>query len=112
MSPRPLAPVFGPNDFHFAAGRLEPGLGPEEEAMIRSARGFGNGVALEEPPAKAALRAQAAELAAKARQLSAVERELEKERALFREEQAAAKAALDEKQALLDAQLAKLGADT
>jgi hypothetical protein len=99
-------PVFGPNDFHLEAGQLMPGLGDEEEAKIRKARGIG--APIDEPPAKAELRQQAAALATKAKQLSAVERELEKERKAIGDELAAREAAVAEREALVAAQLRDL----
>lgn len=100
-----VKPVSGPNDFNLGAGSLQPGLGEEIEADIRARRGM---VAYEEPPAKAELRKQAAELAGKAKQLSAVERELEKERAAMRQEHDDRLAALAEREALVAAQLKDL----
>lgn len=100
-------PVFGPNDHNMASGSLQPGLGDEEEARIRRARGD---VVLEEPPAKAELRRQAEDLKAKAKQLSLVERELEKERASSEERLAAREAAVAEREAQVAAALKDLEA--
>lgn len=99
-------PVFGPNDFNLASGGLEPGLGDEVEAQIRASRGDVGPI--EEPPDKAALRKQAAELSAKAKQLSAVERELEKERATHLADLDAREADLRQREELLQAQLKAL----
>lgn len=101
----PVIPVFGPNDFNMAGGTLEPGLGDQEEAVIRRARGH---VRLEEPPAKAALRKEADELKAKARQLSTVERELAKERESMEADLAKREADLVEREALVAKQLKDL----
>lgn len=98
--------VFGPNDFHVEAGQLMPGLGDDEEAKIRVARGIG--APIDEPPAKTELRAQAAQLAAKAKQLSAVERELEKERKAMDDTLAEREAAIAQREALLAKQLEDL----
>lgn len=103
MAPKP---VFGPNDFNMAGGTLEPGLGPEEEKVIREARG-GYAV-LDEPPDKAALRKQSDELKAKARQLSLVERELEKEKEEHGKDIERREAAVAEREALVEKQLADL----
>lgn len=100
-------PVFGPNDFNMAMGTLQPGLGDDEERMIREARSGGY-LVLDEPPAKAELRRQADELKAKAKQLSLVERELEAERTKSEQTFAERMAALDEREALLNAQLKAL----
>ncbi len=98
--------VFGPNDFHMEAGQLMPGLGESEEARIRESRGLG--VPVDEPPAKAELRAKALELQGKARQLSAVERELEKERAAMESDLTTREAALAAREALIEKQLKDL----
>lgn len=101
----PGTPVFGPNDFNMAGGTLEPGLGAEEEARIRRARGH---VETDEPPAKAALRKEAGELKAKAQQLSMVERELAKEREQMESDLAKRERELDEREALVAKQLKDL----
>ena len=91
--------VFGPNDHHIGpSGHSEPGLGADVEADILARRGLGP---ISEPPAKAALRAQAADLAAKAKQLSLVERELEKEKAQVATDFAAREADLAAREAVL-----------
>lgn len=99
-------PVTGPNDHFMGNGRLEPGLGEVEETKVRQLRGMG--VVLDEPPAKAELRKQAAELSAKARQLTSIERELEAERTKLLQEFKDREDALTLREAQLDASLKAL----
>lgn len=99
-------PVFGPNDFNMMGGVLTPGLGPDEEKAIREARG--GYIIPDEPPAKAALRAEHEKLKAKAQQLSLVERELEKEKEDHRKDLERREAELAEREALVAAQLKDL----
>ena len=100
-------PVFGPNDFNMIAGALEPGLGPEEEKVIREARG--GYVIPDEPPAKAELRKEHEKLKAKAQQLSLVERELERGKEEHRKDIERREAAVAEREAQVEAALRKLG---
>ena len=88
--------VFGPNDFKFENGQLEPGLGDEAEAVIRARRGL---TFRPDPPEKAALRAQEAVLKDKAKALTLAERELQKERQLQERELADRLAAVAEREA-------------
>lgn len=75
----PVPGEFGPNDFHFKNGQLNPGLGPDHRPRT---------AVLDEPPAKAELRATAAALQDVEKSLTAKQAELEAREAVLAEREA------------------------